>query len=258
MALCTVNYHSAALKQYRQMNVLLPEQHDGPFPVYYLLTAGAADHTHWVRITNVEVYVRELPLIVVMPNGGIGTYCDMVSGPAYERHLIEDVIGFVDRFFPTIPTREGRVIGGLSMAGYAALRLSLKYQDLFCSANAHSTGFVTLWSREDRIGNLHPQLQAAVEKYRDEFLRMVGPNPWQGEHCVFRTAEEADRSKLPAISFDCGLDDMNLEDNRIFHEHLDQLGIPHSYNEYPGGHTEQYWDEHVQDALAFHCEVLGI
>lgn len=98
----------------------------------------------------------------------------------------------------------------------------------------------------------------SIPMTRMPLMRMIGPNPWHGEHCLFRTAEEADRSQLPAICFDCRLDDMNLEDHRIFHEHLDQLGIPHTYKEYPGGHTAKYWDEHVQDALAFHRGVLGI
>jgi hypothetical protein len=46
-------------------------------------------------------------------DGGRGFYCDAVAGPAYERHLLEDVIGFVDRMFNTIPERQGLVIGGL-------------------------------------------------------------------------------------------------------------------------------------------------
>jgi len=101
MALCSVNFRSSALKQYWQMNVILPDEHthEGPFPVYYLLHGGIGDHTQWVRSTNVEMYARELPLIIVMPNGGFSMFCDMVSGRAYERHLIEDVLGFVDRFF---------------------------------------------------------------------------------------------------------------------------------------------------------------
>jgi putative tributyrin esterase len=75
-----------------------------------------------------------------MPDGGRGFYCDAVDGPAYERSLLDDVIGFVDRTFHTIPEREGRVIGGLSMGGYGAIKLALKYPQLFCSAVAHSAG----------------------------------------------------------------------------------------------------------------------
>ena len=73
-----------------------------------------------------------------MPDGGRGFYRDAVAGPAYERHLLEEVIGFVDRTFHTIPERQGRVIGGLSMGGYGAIKLALKCPQLFCSAVAHS------------------------------------------------------------------------------------------------------------------------
>jgi putative tributyrin esterase len=34
--------------------------------------------------------------------------------------------------------------------------------------------------------------------------------------------------------------------------------VPHSYREFPGAHEWDYWDRHVQDALAFHAEALGL
>ena len=40
------------------------------------------------------------------------------------------MIGFVDRTFNTIAERQGRVIGGLSMGGYGAIKLALKTKRL--------------------------------------------------------------------------------------------------------------------------------
>ncbi len=260
MALCSINFYSPALKRTCPMQIILPEEQEtpGPYPVYYLLHGGAGDYTNWVRNTSLELYVRNLPLIVVMPDSGWGMFFDMVDGSEYERHFIEDVLGFVDRFYHTIPERAGRVIGGLSLGGYAALRLALKYPDLFCSTNAHSTGFVSLWSRPDRIGKWDSHFQSAFDRHRAEFLRMVGPSPWQGNHCLFRAAEEADRAHLPAIRFDCGVDDFNLEDHRIFHSYLTELEIPHQYEEYPGSHEWSYWDRQIQTALEFHKKALKL
>jgi putative tributyrin esterase len=67
-----------------------------------------------------------------------------------------------------------------------------------------------------------------------------------------------DRTLLPALRLDCGLEDGLLEENRAFHRHLEQLGIPHEYAECPGAHTWEYWDCHIQEALAFHQRVLGL
>lgn len=244
MAFCTMSFYSQALLKACSMNVILPDMHSGagPFPVMYLLHGLSDDHTIWTRRTSVERYVEGLPLIVVMPDGGRGFYCDAVDGPAYEAHLVQDVIGFVERFLNAKPIREGRAIGGLSMGGYGAIKLALKFPDLFCSAVSHSGGLA--YTRR-------PELSP-------EFCRVFGSLYLGGKDCTFGLAETVDRSRLPAIRFDCGLEDGLLGENRAFHEHLQSLGIPHEYEEYPGAHNWAYWDTHVQEAIAFHRKALGI
>jgi S-formylglutathione hydrolase FrmB len=75
------------------------------------------DHTIWCRRTSIERYVRDLPVVAVMPDEGRGFYTDAIEGMAYERHILEDVIGFVERNLNVRTDREGRAIGGLSMGG---------------------------------------------------------------------------------------------------------------------------------------------
>ena len=247
MACCTLHFHSPTLVKACSMHVICPELGVGepPFPVCYLLHGLSNDHTIWARRTSIERYVAPLPLIVVMPDGGRGFYCDAVDGPAYERHIIEDVIGFVDRTFQTIPARQGRVIGGLSMGGYGAMKLALKFPHLFCSAVAHSAAFdVRRWIER-------PERSA-------EMRRIFGPSPGGGPNDPYALAEQINRQLLPALRIDCGLEDGLLEENRAFHRHLEQLGIAHEYAEFPGGHTWDYWDRHVQEALAFHRRALGL
>ena len=74
----------------------------------------------------------------------------------------------------------------------------------------------------------------------------------------YRWAAQRTPADLPRLSFDCGTEDFLLAENRAFHAYLDSLGLPHTYAEYPGGHTWPYWDLHVQEALVQHCAVLGI
>src|SRR5919108_424676 len=89
MAFATLNFHSPVLAKACSMNVIFPECSVGqpPFPVCYLLHGLSDDHTTWARRTSIE------------------------------RHVLEDVIGFVDRTFNTIPERQGRGSGGPSMGG---------------------------------------------------------------------------------------------------------------------------------------------
>ena len=240
MALCQVSFFAQQIQKCSQMIVILPDAGRGPFPVFYLLHGFSDDYTIWSRRTSIERYVAELPLIVVMPDGYNGFYCDAVNGPAFESYLLKDVVGFVERVFPAMRTRNGRVIGGLSMGGYGALKVALKHPDLFCSAVSHSGG-----------------LNVARRKGRD-LAHIFGASGRGGKDDLFAIAEQVDRATLPAIRFDCGTEDHLLADNRRFHKLLERLAIPHEYEEFPGAHTWTYWDVHVQEALAFHRRALGI
>lgn len=245
MALCELHFFSRVLGQQTAANVILPQtaQH-GPFPVFYLLHGLSDDHTSWVRRTSLERYVDDLPLIVVMPNGGRGFYTDAAQGFAYESALVRELVPFIDRMFNTRSERAGRCIGGLSMGGYGAIKLALKFPDLFCSATSHS-GALT-----------KAHLRRAGET--EEFDRIFGLNATGNSNDIFALAEKIERARWPALRIDCGTEDFLLERSREFHAHLEKLGFPHEYAEFPGAHEWSYWDQQVQEAITFHCRHLGI
>jgi mannitol 2-dehydrogenase len=60
------------------------------------------------------------------------------------------------------------------------------------------------------------------------------------------------------MRIDCGTEDFLLDSNRQFHAHLERLGVPHEYEEFPGAHEWSYWDLHVQEAIRFHARHLNI
>ena len=183
-----------------------------------------------------------------MPNGERGFYTDAKDRPkaAFETNIVRDIVGFVDRTFQTIPTREGRVVAGLSMGGYGAVKLALKYPDLFCAAVSHS-GAVGFARRN-----------FGADEWGREWTPVFGPAPAGGPDDPFALAETIDRAKLPALRVDCGVDDFLIEENRAFDALLTAHDIPHEYEEHPGAHTWEYWDAHVQDTLAFFKRVLNL
>ncbi len=230
--------------------VILPEKAGpGPFPVLYLLHGLSDNHTGWTRRTSIERYVEGLPLIVVMPDGGRGWYSDSVTEPAgaFETFIVRDLVGFVDRTFQTKATREGRVIGGLSMGGYGALKLALKYPGMFCAAASHSGALGRPHEREAGYGG-------------SEMHRIFGDDPGGGANDIYALAERFRNGTMqrPALRIDCGTEDGLLESNRAFQRHLKRLGIAHDYEEYPGSHDWAYWDKHVQEAIGFFVAALGI
>ena len=246
MALCDVHFFSTTLAKQVAMNVLVPDAGAGPFATYYLLHGLSDDHTVWHRRTRIEWYVREIPLIVVMPDGGRGFYTDNAQGPPFAQFFGRELPSFVERVFPAQRTRDGRCIGGLSMGGYGALRLALGFPDMFASANSHS-------------GALAIGTEPRKDCDTDEFCRIFGASPAGSEHDLRVLARRcAEKKTLPALRIDCGIEDYLVEDNRRFHQFLVEQNIPHEYAEFLGGHDWDYWDLHVREALAFHAKALNL
>lgn len=254
-SLLHVQYHSRHLRKAMGMNIILPAlpppSADGRYPVLYLLHGLSDDYSAWTRYTSIERYAANLPLLLVLPDSGRGFYTDGKNAPRYESHIVDDVIGFIDKWFPTIPTREGRVVAGLSMGGYGSLKLALKFPHLFSAAASHSGCL--------RIGEVllrypdEPEITA-------ERVAIFGTTPADGSEDIFANATDlvTGGQPRPALRIDCGVDDFLIEENRDFHRHLLDLQYNHEYQEHPGNHSWEYWDRHIPDSLAFLARCLGI
>lgn len=237
MNLATVQFRSKALGRHVTYSVILPDgevwEKWSDFPVLYQLHGRSDDHTAWLNMSNLVIHAREVPFIIVLPDGSVSFWSDYSPRERYEAFVIEDLDEHVRRTFPVRPGKAA--IGGLSMGGYGAMALGLKHPDRFASIWSHSSAF-----------------------YDAERFRSFENPPSDPEALdIFRIAERAKEAKeLPVIGLDCGRDDFLIEENRRFHKHLEDLGIPHTYKEHEGAHTWDYWDLHVREALRQHQSVL--
>ena len=260
MALVTLHWKSQVLGRQTTTQVLLPDVGEAPFPVYYLLHGRTDDHTIWLRRTRLEVYAAKLPLIIVMPDGQRGFYTDNADGPAWAKHIGEELPATIERFFPARRERAARAIGGLSMGGYGALRVGLAYAERFCSVNSHSGALGRSYFGEGATladAARHLKWEAPLLA---EMQRIFGDGELRGgahDPLVHARRAQAD-GRMPALLLDCGTEDFLLEANRDFARELAEAKVPHLYREFPGGHDWDYCDLHVRDALAFHAENLGI
>jgi S-formylglutathione hydrolase FrmB len=206
------------------------------------------NHTGWCRRSSIERYVEVLPLIVVMPNAERSFYTDSPVMPLvqFETFFTTDLIAFVDRTFRTKREAPARALAGLSMGGYGALKLALKHPDLFCAASSLSGALdIAEYIKRGSLSKV-------------EFDQLFGDSPIGGDDDLFAIAERADRASLPALRFDCGVDDPLIKCNRRLHTHLTELCVPHEYHEHPGVHSWTYWDTHIQETIPWVCEQLGI
>jgi len=253
MALAQLHFFAPSIGAQSIMNIILPDAGKGPFPVLYLLHGLSDDHSIWLRRTSIERHVAGMPLVVVMPGVHRGWYTNWHANPElrYEDFIMKDVMGFVERTFPVKTSRAGRCIGGLSMGGYGALKLALKYPETFISAHSHSGALLTPLHKSREWGPNPSPLLA-------ESRRVFGPKHFGGPNDLVALSRKCPKAKRPALRLDCGLDDFLLQQNRHFATHLKAIRYNHEYAEFPGAHTWAYWDEHVQEALAFHRRYLKI
>lgn len=240
MTVANIRFFSDALGKWTRYNAILPDVGEGPYRVLMQLHGLSDDEDAWIERSNLVRYVGELPLIVVLPDGGTSCYLnwkpsDRLHKHRYEDLLVRDIPAHLNRHFHV--AGGPWAIGGLSMGGFGAMRLGLKYSERFCSIWAHSSVF---------------EIDESVDPVLIEDIGDISP---------FRHAEALaglSVDQRPVISFDCGVDDELLDDNRRLHAHLQSLNVEHHYAEFEGGHEWDYWDLHVQEALAQHTRVLGL
>ncbi|MBA3276380.1 MAG: hypothetical protein H0T72_11360, partial [Chloroflexia bacterium] len=143
MSIVNVRFRSEALGKQTGFNVIHPDKGDGPFPVLMQLHGYSDDSFAWLYNSNLVRHVADLPLIVVLPDGGTSRY---VNTAPHERFNLQR---YEDLSVEEIPAELGRTfhvrpgpwaIGGLSMGGQGALRIGMKHSDQFASIWAHSAG----------------------------------------------------------------------------------------------------------------------
>jgi S-formylglutathione hydrolase FrmB len=118
------------------------------------------------------------------------------------------------------------------MGGFGALRLGAKYPNLFKAFSGLSS--ITQFNQ---IG----EFVADFEKLKHDTLTKDGVLEW-----ILKN-----KNSIPPFRFDCGTDDILIEHNRQLHNELEKYRIPHIYQEFSGGHTWEYWTEHLTDTLLF-------
>lgn len=235
--------------------VILPFQYKRQtakrYPVIYLLHGLDGHYDNWTDKTKLEQYSFPYEYIIVTPEGGDGWYTDSASVPAdkYESYIIRELIPEIDQTFRTVAKRNHRVIAGLSMGGYGALKLGLKYPHLFAVAGSFS-------------GAMDSPIRGQNNKYlRPSIMSVFGPveSQTRKDNDIFRIVRElpAEKTKdLPFLYIACGTEDFLFQANRDFVDLLIKQKIPAEYRPRPGTHNWTFWDTEANQFLKFVQVVL--
>lgn len=211
-------------------------------PVYILLHGVYGSAWSWALNAGAHKTTDKLikngkikPCILAMPSDGLwgdGSGYVEHEYESYEKWIVEDVKAIVEEQVEGKSKIDSYSICGLSMGGYGALCLGAKYADQFKAISAHSA--ITKWE----------EMQPFVE---EDIYMINNPNGHQDAIDLIR----ANKDQLPALRFDCGVDDDLCDANRLLHDQLLQEGINHVYEEFPGGHEWPYWERHIEKTLLF-------
>ncbi|REE95365.1 alpha/beta hydrolase [Thermomonospora umbrina] len=122
-----------------------------PYQVLYLLHGGDGQFSDWSDPGKGALVsqVRDLGFrgLIVTPEGGrAGWYQDWAANtrggfrPAWETFHVQQLVPWIDANFNTVENRSGRLVAGLSMGGYGALKYAVRHDDVFSTVASFSGG----------------------------------------------------------------------------------------------------------------------
>lgn len=174
------------------------------------------------------------PMVLAMPSDGLwgdGSLYLPHQGQDFERWIVEDIPEVTRLVVPESGSGSLVFIAGLSMGGFAALRLGARFPEVFAGMSGLSS--VTKLS----------QLAGMVQEDHSS-LGIPGPD-WSLKE-VFRRS-----SNLRPFRFDCGREDFLIEANRELHRDLMEANVRHRYEESSGTHDWPYWRTSLEATLRF-------
>lgn len=244
-----ITVKSAALQRRADLTCYIPASAAGEktLPLVILLHGVYGSHWAWTGKGGAHRVLDDLvgenavpPMMLAMPSDGL-----FGDGSGYVRHQDADYATWIVEEVPAAAALlDGRVLAspkfitGLSMGGYGALRLGALHPHTFRAFSGMSS--VTSLDYMERF----------VAASGHEYV-LHETKPLSLLDCFL-----TQKSELRPFRFDCGTEDILLEENRALHQALTEAHIPHKYAEHAGAHEWTYWHQHLADQLRFfadHC-----
>lgn len=230
---------------------------DRRYPVLYALHGLFEGSAFWER-RGLAPLLRDLQakgefpeVLVVTVDGGNSFFVNSPLG-RYEDLVTKDLIAHVESTYRVRPGRAGRALLGISMGGYAALRIGLAQPGLFQVVATHSAMLFEAIPSGEGLGQWR---NAAGHKV---FGDPVDPVLWASNDPL-AWAEKVDPKSAPALYFDCGSEDRLgfFAGNGELDRRLTARKVAHEFGLYPGNHGYEYVRSVLEKSLRFIARNLG-
>jgi S-formylglutathione hydrolase FrmB len=250
------SFYTSSLGKFKRYALILPAKYDEStrYPILYLLHGHSGDYSDWSERTKIADYVKDLPLIVVMPDGENSWYVNSVADPAlrFEDYIITDLSQHLQQRYSIDTLRQAIV--GLSMGGNGSAVLALRHPGRFRFVGALSGAITIPRAMDDTSKPAGRYLGPTMRKaYGDR------PSQFRRDHDVFQLSKQSRRDTLVYFYFVAGIqDEFNdfLAAHRELMEILRTNKYAYEYHETPGRHNWQFWDREIQPILKRMREVM--
>ncbi len=253
MAYIQCSFFSKTLRTTTDINAIIPSpwlegwtfSPGDKFQTLYLFHGAYGNCDDWPLKSSIMRRAEERKLAVIMPSAGNSFYQDMIRGEKYLTFITEELINFAQTVFPLSRRREDNFTAGVSMGGYGALKVALTKPEQFVCA-ASLSGVV---DPAARFADYKEGEYAGPLILTDIFS---DPAHLEGTcvdtfHMIKKLKDEG--RPLPDMFLCCGTEDFLYPYNLGAKEKFNNLGIDAHFEEYPGAHTWDFWDAHIERAL---------
>jgi S-formylglutathione hydrolase FrmB len=160
----------------------------------------------------------------------------------YEDYLAEDLIRDVEAKFPAARGRANRAIIGISMGGFAAVKLALARPELFIFAGGMSSAIdVTRRRFSFKHARLWWRLRAIFGPWESTARLSADP---------YLLAQSAEPAATSYLYLTAGEQEPLMTPNLQFAELLSERQFLYEFYRSPGGHNWEEWNQQIEGCFA--------
>ena len=309
-----VKVHSAALEGNlegdstdRDVSIYLPPSYRASpgrrYPVVYILHGFTDSDNKWFALASHFVNVpasmeaaldkgaaREM--ILVTPNADTryagSFYGTSAATGDWEAFVTRELVVYIDAHYRTLASRASRGLAGHSMGGYGAIRLAMKYPDVYAGVYAMSACCLNQDTPSVEDVRKAEEVESVDDFNKADFGTKVilalgaawSANPtaprffdlpiksgilqplvvaeWHANSPVAMLGQyAANLKKVRFLAFDIGLQDRLLAGNTLLDQLLNDRSVPHSFEAYEGTHVSKISERLETKVLPFFTKNLS-
>jgi enterochelin esterase-like enzyme len=192
------------------------------YPLLILLHGKLFTEDQWERLGATKAADalissgEVIPFIIAMPRENDTTGDALTSD--FGDKLVQVVLPWLEQTYPLNYDRQCKALGGLSRGAFWAYRTGMLNWKIFGAIGGHSL----------------PDTQFTEYYFRDLLKNIPS-------------------GQLPRLYLDSGSNDIALKDATSFESLLVRYSVPHTWQLFPGDHSETYWSAHVYDYLRWYA-----